>query len=157
VYTLQIRDITTDHSGPDFVYRVLVRQQLPHIGKLTSSVDHLNLQPGETKTLTVTLDREEEFGGVVALEAEGLPPGVVAVAAMEKPIERPPLPNGGKLERYTPKPQTASLLLVTSPDATPSEQPVLVRVKARPVIKGQLGAPIRVGEIPAMVIARRPS
>jgi hypothetical protein len=157
VYTLQIRDITTDHSGPDFVYRVLVRPQLPHIGKLTSSVDHLNLQPGETKTLTVTLDREEEFGGVVALEAEGLPPGVVAVAAMEKPIERPPLPNGGKLERYTPKPQTASLLLVTSPDATPSEQPVLVRVKARPVIKGQLGAPIRVGDIPAMVIARRPS
>jgi hypothetical protein len=157
VYTLQIRDITTDHSGPDFVYRVLVRQQLPHIGKLTSSADHLNLQPGETKTLTVTLDREEEFDGVVALEAEGLPPGVVAVAAMEKPIERPPLPNGGKLERYTPKPQTASLLLVTSPDATPSEQPVLVRVNARPVIKGQLGAPIRVGDIPAMVIARRPS
>jgi len=157
LYTLQIRDITTDHGGADFVYRVLVRPQIPHVGKLTASLDHLNLHPGETKALTVTLDREEEFGGVVALEAAGLPAGVTAIAAMEKPIERPPLPNGGKLERYTPKPQTASLLFVTSPDAVPSEQPATVRVTARPVVKGQLGAPIRVGEIPAMVIAKRPS
>ncbi|HTF64591.1 MAG TPA: hypothetical protein VK638_18065, partial [Edaphobacter sp.] len=157
VYTLQIRDITTDRGGADFAYRVLVRPQIPHIGKLTSSADHLNLQAGETRTLTVTLDREEEFAGVVALEAEGLPAGVVAVAAMEKPADRPPLPNAGKVERYIPKPQTASLLLVTSPDAPPSNDPVVVRVIARPVVKGKLGNPIRVGEIPVMVTARRPS
>ena len=157
VYTLQIRDITTDRGGADFAYRVLVRPQIPHIGKLTSSADHLNLQAGETHSLMVTLDREEEFGGVVALEAEGLPTGVVAVAAMEKPADRPPLPNAGKVERYIPKPQIASLLLVTSPDAAPSNDPVLVRVIARPVMKGKLGNPIRVGEIPVMVIARRPS
>ena len=94
---------------------------------------------------------------MVALEAEGLPTGVVAVAAMEKPADRPPLPNAGKVERYIPKPQIASLLLVTSPDAAPSNDPVLVRVIARPVMKGKLGNPIRVGEIPVMVIARRPS
>ncbi len=157
VYTLQIRDITTDCGGPDFAYRVLVRPQIPHVGKLTASADHLNLQAGETQALTVTLDREEEFGGVVALEAEGLPAGVTAVAAMEKPVDRPPLPNAGKVERYIAKPQVASLLLVTSPDASLSDDPVLVHVIARPVVKGKLGNPIRVGEIPVMVIARRPS
>ncbi len=157
VYTLQIRDITTDRGGTDFVYRVLVRPQIPHVGKLTASADHLNLHVGETHTLTVTLDREEEFGGVVALEAEGLPAGVTAVAAMEKPADRPPLPNAGKVERYIPKPQVASLLLVTSLDAVPSNDPVLVRVIVRPVVKGKLGNPIRVGEIPVMVIGRRPS
>ncbi len=157
IYTLQIRDITTDRGGHDFAYRVMVRPQIPHIGKLTCSADHFNLQPGETKTLTVTLEREEEFGGVVALAAENLPAGVTALPALDKPIERPPLPNGGKLERYTPKPQTASLLLVTSPDAPASDEPVMVRVTARPVVKGRLGDPIPVGVLPVMVVARRPS
>lgn len=157
VYTLQIRDITTDQGGASFAYRVLVRPQIPHVGKLISSADHFNLTAGETQTLTVTLDREEEFGGVVALEAAGLPAGVTAVAAMEKPLDRPPLPNGGKLERYIAKPQTASLLLIAASDAPPSDQPVLMRVMARPVVKGKLGDPIRVGEVPVMVIPRRPS
>src|SRR5207245_3934070 len=30
-YTLQIRDITTDGAAPDFLYRVLVRPQIPHV------------------------------------------------------------------------------------------------------------------------------
>ena len=73
-------------------------------GKLDVAEDHLNLQPGETKPLTVTLwIAKKSLVASVALEAEGLPPGVTAIAAMEKPIERPPLPNGGKLERYTRK------------------------------------------------------
>ncbi|MEO8130368.1 MAG: hypothetical protein ABJF23_00040 [Bryobacteraceae bacterium] len=157
VYTLQIRDITTDRAGADFAYRVLIRPQIPHIGKVTCSEDRLNLQPGASKTLTVTLEREEEFGGVVALAADNLPPGVTALPAMEKPVERPPLPNGGRLERYVPKPQTASLLLVTSPDAPVSEQPVVIHVTARPIVNGRLGNPIPVGDLPVMVIARRPS
>ena len=156
-YTLQIRDITTDRGGTDFAYRVLVRPQIPHAGKLTCSADHLNLQAGAAKTLTVTLEREEEFGGVIALAAENLPVGVTALPAMEKPVERPPLPNGGKLERYTPKPQTASLLLVTSADAPVSGEPVLVRVTARPIMNGHLGEPIHVTDLPVMVIPRRPS
>ena len=156
VYTLQIRDITTDRGGEDFRYRVLVRPRIPHIGMMICSTDRVNLRPGETRTITVTLDREEEFGGVVALVAEELPPGVTAIVAMEKSVERPPLPNGGKLERYTPKPQTASLLLLASPDAVPMEMPAVVRLVARPVVKGQLGGPIRVADIPVMVLARRP-
>ncbi len=156
VYTLHIRDITTDRGGEDFSYRVLVRPQIPHIGKMTCSTDHLNLRPGETRTISVTLDREEEFNGVVTLAAEDLPAGVTAIAAMEKPVERPPLPNGGKLERYTPKPQTASLLIIAAPDAAALEQPVVVRVVARPVVNGELRGPVRVADIPLMVLARRP-
>jgi hypothetical protein len=156
-YTLQIRDITTDHAGPEFHYRVLVRPQIPHVGKLICSADHLNLSAGETRTLTVTVDREEEFAGVVALAVENLPPGVTAAPAMEQPVERPPLPNGGKLERYVSKPQTASVLLVAAPGAPLSEEPVTLRVVARPVVKGQLKEPLPVGEIPMMVVARRPS
>ena len=156
-YRLQIRDITTDRAGNDFSYRVLVRPQIPHVGKLTCSEDRLNLQAGATKTLTVTAEREEEFGGVLALYAENLPAGVTALPAMEKPVERPPLPNGGRLERYTPKPQTSSLLLVTSPDAPASDLPILVHVTARPVVNGRLGNPIPVGDLPVMVVARRPS
>lgn len=157
MYTLQIRDITTDRGAADFHYRVLVRPQIPHIGRLTCSADHINLHAGETRTLTVTLDREEDFGGAVALAVENLPPGVTAAPAMEKPADRPPLPNGGKLERYISKPQTASLLLVAAPDAPLSDQPVSLRVVARPVVKGQLKDAIPVGDVPMMVIARRPS
>ncbi len=157
VYTLQIRDITTDRGGNGFAYRVLVRPQIPHIGKVTCAEDHLNLQPGATKTLTVTLEREEEFSGVVALSAENLPAGVTALPAMEKPLDRPPLPNGGRLERYTPKPQISSLLLIASPDAPVSGEPVVVRITARPVVNGHLGEPIPVADVPVAVIARRPS
>ena len=32
-YLMEIRDITTDVTGPDFAYRVLVRPQIPHVGK----------------------------------------------------------------------------------------------------------------------------
>ncbi|MEO6758053.1 MAG: hypothetical protein ABIO24_01270, partial [Saprospiraceae bacterium] len=155
IYTLQIRDITTDRGGADFHYRVLVRPQIPHIGKLTAPMEHLNLRAGETRIVTVTLDREEEFGDSVALAAENLPAGVTAIPAMEKPLDRPPLPNGGKLERYTPKPQTASLLLVASPDATLSTEPARLRLVARAVINGQLQRAIPVAEIPMMVIARK--
>jgi len=156
IYTLEIRDITTDRGGADFRYRVLVRPQIPHAGKVVTAVDHINLSAGETRTLTVTLDREEDFGGVVALLVDNLPPGVTAIPAMDKPEERPPLPNGGKLERYTPKPQTASLLLVASANAAPSDQPVKIRLSARPIVKGQWKDAIPVAEIPMMLIARRP-
>src|SRR2546425_1101764 len=39
-YTIQIRDITTDGSGPDFLYRVLVRPQIPHVGSVEVVEDH---------------------------------------------------------------------------------------------------------------------
>jgi hypothetical protein len=96
-YTLQIRDIATNGGGPDFAYRVLVRLQIPHVGRITVTEDHINLEAGGSHPLTVTIDREEGFSGYVTVAVEGLPAGVTAVAALDNPIEKPPLPNGGKL------------------------------------------------------------
>ncbi|MBL8214991.1 MAG: hypothetical protein JNK87_30005 [Bryobacterales bacterium] len=156
-YTLEIRDITTDVAGDDFAYRVLVRPQIPHVGKVDVVEDRINLEPGQSKAITVNVDREEEFKGLVLVGAEGLPAGVTATAGMANPVERPPLPNGGRVERYVAKPQTATLILSAAADAVPGEVPVKVRVLVRTVVDGQAGEAIVAKEIPVLVIPRRPS
>ena len=156
-YLMEIRDITTDVAGDDFAYRVLVRPQIPHVGKAEVAEDHLNLEAGQAKALTVNLEREEGFAGLVLLAAEGLPPGVTATAGMANPVEKPPLPNGGRLERYVGKPQTATLLLSAADDAAPSALPVPVRIVLRTVNGGRASSPILLKEIPVMVVPRRPS
>jgi len=156
-YTLQIRDIITDRAGQDFAYRVLVRPRIPHIGRIIVAEETVNLQPGVTKPLTVSIEREEDFAGHVALHASGLPAGVTAVTGVPNPVEKPPLPNGGKLERYTPKTQNAALLLVAAPDAPVTPAPVTIEITARPMVDGELGEPIVVKKIPVMVLTRRPS
>lgn len=156
-YLLEIRDITTDVAGDDFAYRILLRPQIPHIGKVQIVEDHVNLEPGQAKPLTVHLDREEGFTGLVLLSADGLPEGVTATAGMANPIEKPPLPNGGRLERYTGKTQTATLILSAAKDAKASDKPFKVRVHLQTVSADAQNAPILIREIPVMVISRRPS
>ncbi len=156
-YTLEIRDITTDVAGDDFAYRVLLRPRIPHVGKVDVAEDRLNLEPGQSKAITVNVDREEDFKGLVLVGAEGLPVGVTATAGMANPVERPPLPNGGRVERYVAKPQTATLILSAAADAVPGEMPVKVKVLVRTVMDGQPGEAIVVKEIPVLVIPRRPS
>src|SRR5256885_8856401 len=51
------------------------------------------------------VDREEGFNGYVTVAVENLPARVTAVAALENPLDQPPLPNGGKLERYVARQQ----------------------------------------------------
>jgi hypothetical protein len=157
VYTLQIRDLTTDFGGEDFEYRVLVRQQIPHVGRFSVTQERLNLAAGEARTLTLKADREEDFKGTLAFSVENLPAGVTAVTGLEDPDERPPLPNSGRMEHYRPKPQTASVLLAADAGAAPLEAPVPIRIVARLVVDGKLGEPIAVTEIPMMVVARRTS
>jgi hypothetical protein len=156
-YLLEIRDITTDVAGDDFTYRVVVRPQIPHVGKVEVAEDRINLEPGQAKPLTVNLEREEEFKGLVLLSTEGLPEGVTATAGMANPIEKPSLPNGGRLERYVGKPQTATLMLSAADDAKPTDAPTAVRVFVRTVTNGRQSPLILVKEIPVMVIPRRPS
>lgn len=156
-YTIEIRDITTDVAGDDFAYRVLVRPQTPHIGKVEVAEDRINLEPGQAKSVTVTVDREEEFRGLVLVSAEGLPPGVTATAGLSNPDEKPPLPNGGRRERYVSKPQVATLVFEASADAPPIESPATARITVRTVSGGVAGAPVPVKEIPVMVVPRRPS
>lgn len=156
-YFLEIRDITTDVAGNDFRYRVLLRPQIPHLGKIEIAEDRLNLEPGEAKPLTVNLEREEGFTGLASVSVEGLPDGVTAVTGLANPVEKPPLPNGGRLERYSGKVQTAGLMLIAAPDARSTDLPVNIRVVASALTNNRLITRIVVKELPLMVIPRRQS
>jgi hypothetical protein len=151
-YEMEIRDITTDCAGPDFRYRILVRPRIPHIGKVEIAEDHLNLRAGATREVNITLEREEDFSGIVTFSVEGLPEGVTALPAAPNPLEKPPLPNGGKLERYTPVVQNAALVFLAAPNAAPSASAVTVRVIAHPMVNGTIGEAILVKELPLIVL-----
>jgi hypothetical protein len=151
-YTMQIRDITTAGAGRDFRYRVLVRPQIAHVGNVEIAEDHVNVQAGASRPLTVTIDREEGFRGYVAVDVEGLPAGVRALPALENPEDKPPLPNGGRLERYTPREQRTTVMLIAAPDAPVSEVPARIRVIVRAIGEGKLADPVAVKEIPLMVL-----
>jgi hypothetical protein len=123
------------------------------MGKIVVTEDRVNLKAGGAKKLTLTADQEEGYNGDIAFAVENLPAGVEALAAVEvKPDIHPPLDEGFK-ERFLPKSQTAAILLVAGADARVMKTPQLVRVTARPVVGGELGAPTLVGEIPLMVVA----
>jgi len=156
-YTMAIRDITTGCDGEDFRYRILVRRQIPHVGKIDVNLDHINLEAGVGKPVSVKIDREEGFAGYVTLAFSGLPAGVTALQAMEKPEDNPPLPNAGKAERYFAKNQTTSVILVAASDAPMTPIPVTARLELRVVDKGKVGPVIEVREVPVMVVERKAS
>jgi hypothetical protein len=151
-YEMEIRDITTDCAGQDFRYRVLVRRQIPHIGKIDITEDQINLRPGATREVNITIEREEGYSGLVVFNVEGAPAGVSVLPAAPKPIDKPPLPNGGKLERYTPIVQNSALIFMAAPDANPSTSASTIRIMARPVLNGKLGEPILVKELPLTIV-----
>jgi hypothetical protein len=156
-YTMQIRDITTDGGGPDFRYRVLLRPQIPHVGNVEIAQDHVNLRAGDSRPITVNIDREEGFRGYVTANVEDLPAGVMALPALENPEDKPPLPNGGRLERYTPREQRMTVMLLASPDATPSEVPARIHVIVRVIGEGGRAETIAVKEVPLMVLPGKTS
>ena len=156
-YIVEIRDITTDCAGDDFTYRVLVRPQIPHVGRMLIIEDALNLRAGTTKSVNVLVEREENFDSPVTFEVEGLPVGVSAVLAASTPEEKPALFNGGKMERYTPKSQKAVLLFIAASDASATTSPVTIRIIARPFVNGTLRDPIPVKSMPLLVIPRSAS
>jgi hypothetical protein len=151
-YTIQIRDITTNGAGSDFHYRILIRPQVPHVGKIEVAEDHINLEAGSSHPVTVTIDREEGFSQYVTLDIEGLPAGVSVLPALEDHVEPPPLPNGGRLERYVAKQQRAAVMLAAADSAPLTGMPVRVRLVARLLHEGHLFTPIAAKEIWLMVI-----
>jgi hypothetical protein len=152
-YTLEVHDITTDSAGPNFGYRVLIRPLVPHLGKVTLEEERVNLKPGGAKPLSVEVEREESYSGLIALSVEGLPTGVQAVAGSEPEAERPPLMNGGKVDRYFPKKQKSVLLLTAAPDAPVTAMPQMARVLVRPIVEGKVAAPVATELVPVMVVA----
>ena len=100
-------------------------------------------------------EQEEGFGGEVVFSIQGLPPGVQALPGADvEPDTEPPLPEIHK-ERFIPKSKKTTILLVADADAPTPGIPKLARIIAHPVVGGEIGAPLKVGDVPVMVL--RPS
>lgn len=147
---LRVRDITTRHGDSDFVYRILIRQQIPHIGTLSVDVDRINLTAGESQQLTVSAELEEGFTGELLITVNGLPAGVSAAfptakASSEKPEDEPD-------ERHTPVSRQVTVVLVASEETPASAMPAYIQIKGRPIVQGKLGPRLTVATVPLMVL-----
>jgi hypothetical protein len=151
-FTLEIRDITASQGDQKMRYKLMVRPQVPHMGEVKVNVDCLNLEAGKAQKVSIVTDQEEGFEGYVIVSMEGLPEGVRAVPATEVDPDSPPQPATGKRERYSTKSQKATLVLAPDAAAPATSAPVIGRIYAQPVVKGELGTRILVKEIPVMVL-----
>ncbi len=151
-YTLRVRDTTQQNGASDFRYRLLVRPQIPHAGELTVREDRLNLVPGEAGKLTVTTGQEEGFTGQILLQVEGLPPGVQALPGTDYQPETPPNLDDGPKGRYMPQQGATSVMIVAAADAPATRMPRVLRIQARPVVSGKMGALLPVGKVHLMVL-----
>lgn len=147
-YVLRIGDLTSQLGGSDFIYRLLIRPQLPHVGEMTlKGNDHVNLIAGEAKKVTVNINQEEGFQHLVTLSAGNLPPGVRAVPIV--PESKPPSPAKGPRgevhsERFFPETRKIELTLVADPAVRPTDEPQEVTLTARVLAEGRPGEPIPV-------------
>ena len=116
---------------------MLIRPQIPHVGELRlleharvaldgaigKLSDHVNLKVGEAKKLSVTTAQEEGFAGEIAITAEGLPEGVRLLPATEVKPDAGPHRDEGQKERYVPKTEKATLILVAAANAPLTRMP----------------------------------
>ena len=153
-YTVEIRDVTADLAGSGFRYRVQVRPQIPHIGQVNIDVDHINLKPGDAKTVRVTFDREEDYRGAIAVVAEGLPAGVEVLAGADFEPDKDPPRYPGKRERYTARGERTAVIFTASAGATPTGTPQVARLVVRPVADGKAGEVVATKRIPVMVVGK---
>ena len=167
-YTLEIKDITTRNGGPDYRYEVILREQIPHIGKVHlaasfgrggngmvtrgAAIDHLNLVPGETRKISLMSEMEEGFNGQVLFTFENLPPGVEVFPVAELEPEYPRILDEGKKERFRPNYGAVTLLLTVSSNAPPTRLPSMVGVLAKPIQNGVHGPRLPVQTLPLTVV-----
>jgi hypothetical protein len=146
-FILEIRDITHLYGERSFTYRVLLRQQVPHMGEVRVAEDQVNLVAGEVSKISISTDQEEGYDGFVALTMEGLPAGVRAVMGTELEPAVPAPFNPGKIERFRTESQKATFLLLSDATTPGTSAPVEARVMAQPSMKGKIGRPILVKKI----------
>ena len=175
-YSLQIRDLTSRHGGSDFVYRVLVRPQIPHVGRievslgvgkgrrLVESTDRINLVPGQAKEFVVIHEKEEGFEGQIAIGVDDLPPGVELLPGSQAAwarkwlvgvFYRPPPGKGSQMmspAHHRTEREVTTLVLVAHAEAAPTRLPHFVRVHARPMVAGKPGPRILARRFPVMVV-----
>ena len=142
-YILRLRDLTSRRGGSGYTYRVLVRPQVPHIGVVSlAGGDHINLVPGEARTLKLTLEREEGLDQMVTLHLENLPPGIQVLPTVVPEQESGKAKrtrNEVHRDRFFPRKQEVSLTLLAEGDTPGPLQPHPVRLSARVVAEGRLG------------------
>lgn len=151
-YYLQIRDLTSRYGAPNFVYRVLIRDLIPHVGEIQVQEDHLNLTRRQAKKLTMIVEQEEGFGGQIAVSLKNLPPGIEALPAMEMEAESPPPFPALHKERFRPERDKLTIMLLAAPDAPLTRMPHFADIGIRPIVDGNPGERVFVGKIPLMVI-----
>lgn len=152
LYKLQVRDITPRSGEPAFRYRLLLRPQVPHVGRIEAAPEVVNLRPGQAKKITILSDQEEGFGGDILFGADGLPGRVQFLPGAEvEPHKEPPLPEIHK-ERFVPGNQKTTVLLAAAPGAPATRMPKRVRLSARPVVGGRVGEAIAAGDLLVMVL-----
>ena len=153
-YTLRLRDLTSRNGSPDYRYRLLLRDQIPHVGEIEIKDDHINITKGEARKLTISAGREEGFEGQVAIRVENLPPGVVVLPGSD--IDPPQGPPFAKVhpERYVPKTQIVTLMLLANEQAGNTEMPTWASVVAQPIVAGKIGRPFWVKDLAIMVVER---
>ena len=150
-YILRLRDLTSRRGGDGFTYRVLVRPQVPHIGVVTlAGGEHINLVPGEARTLKLTLEREEGLDQMMTLHLENLPPGIQVLPTVV-PEDKSGKAKGPRNEvhrdRFFPRKQEVSLTLLVEGDAPAPLQPHPVRLAARVVAEGRPSPPFPVKDL----------
>ena len=164
-FILKIRDLTPHSGSSSFVYRLLVRPQIPHVGdvNLVEIEDTqneikrgLNLFAGEAKKLTVHVGQEEEFDGQVIVSVQNLPPGVVCLPAAD--VEAPEGPAFAKVhpERFIPGKQSVTLMLHAHEEAPATPLPHWAILTAQPVVQGKPGVAFQVKKFPIMVLKSPP-
>ena len=151
-YSLRVRDTTQRNGALNFRYRLLVRSQIPHAGELRVQEDRLNLVPGEAGKLTITTGQEEGFTGQILLRIQGLPPGVQALPSTDYHPETPPHLDQGPKQRYLPQQGATSVMIVAGPEAPSTRMPRILRIQARPVVSGRMGALLPVGTVHLVVL-----
>ena len=173
-YYVQVRDLTSVQGGPRFVYRLLARPQVPHLGRIEISLgvtpslstlidktDRINLEAGQAKEMVVVCEKEEGFQGEVALTVDNLPPGVqawVSTAAgwtetLMRGIQYRPVDVEVMSPRHhRPQRSATTLLFWASPDTPITGMPRFLHLVARPVVDGRAGPAVPAGRIPFLAI-----
>jgi len=173
-YYVQIRDLTSRKSGGEYQYRLLIRPQIPHLGRTEVSMgaaqflstiveksDRINLQAGQTQEVVVVSEKEEGFVGDIAFSIENLPTGVRALPStpalwtkvLMRGVQYRPLdaevmpPTHHRAERTS-----TTLRLTAETDATTTNAPRFIQIIAWPVVEGKTGLPVLAGRIPFMLI-----
>ena len=173
-YWLLVRDLTDHAWGDEFQYRVLIRPQVPHVGRMEVSLgvfsvssqlieitDRLNLKPGESRRLTLVADLEEGFDGGILVEVDGLPAGMRVQAAtpaswsglLVQGIQyRPPGEHIVDPKSHRPNRRAVTLVLQTDSQVQPTSLPRFLRIRARPMSANRTGPPIMAGRIPLLIL-----